>query len=117
MDEFGMGSGEDGEGGAGDLPGGSGAGTGQGNQDEAIYDPLMTIGRPDVVPGAQAFDPNEVFENAFADSPYNNEAQVGYKQVFAQYEERATQTLQNSYIPAGLKDIVKDYFSSLAPDK
>jgi hypothetical protein len=103
--------------GSGDRPGGSGAGTGQGDHDESVYDPLTSVGHPDVVPGQQPFDPNEAFENPDPDSPSANEAQVGYKQVYAQYEEKATQTLQNSYIPAGLKDIVKDYFSSLAPNK
>lgn len=117
FDDFGgMGSSE-GDEGAGDRPGGSGAGTGQGGREESIYDPLASISRPDVVPGAQAFDPNEAFENPSLDSPYGNEAQVGYKQVFAEYQERATQSLQNSYIPTGLKDIVKDYFSSLSPSK
>jgi hypothetical protein len=117
MDELGSGFGGDGEPGDGDMPGGSGAGSGQGSPDESIYDPLMSVSRPDFVPGQQAFDPNEAFQNPDLDSPYGNEAQVGYKQVFADYEEKATQTLQNSYIPVGLKDIVKDYFSSLAPNR
>lgn len=108
---------EDGEFGSGDRPGGSGAGTGQGSREESIYDPLLTIGRSDFVPGQTPFDPNDAFENPNLDNPYGNEAQVGYKQVFAEYEERATQTLQNTYIPAGLKDIVKEYFSALAPNK
>ena len=116
-DEFGsMGAGE-GEEGIGDEPGGSGAGSGQGSGDEAIYDPLLSSSSPDFVPGQTPFDPNETYQNPDLDSPYGNEAQVGYKQVFAQYQEKATQSLQNSYIPAGLKDIVKDYFSSLAPNK
>ena len=112
----GAGAGE-GEDGSGDQPGGTGAGTGQGSGDEALFDPLFAAGDPDFVPGQTPFDPNETFQNPDLDSPYSNEAQVGYKQVFAQYQERATQTLQNSYIPAGMKDIVKDYFSSLAPDR
>jgi hypothetical protein len=115
VDEFGSSS-DEGEPGSGDRPGGSSAGTGQGSHEESIYDPMLTAGRPEVVPGSDAFDPNEAFENPGLDSPYGNEAQVGYKQVFTQYQEKATQTLQNTYIPAGLKDIVKDYFSSLAPN-
>jgi hypothetical protein len=115
LDDF-AGSGEEGEPGSGDRPGGSGAGTGQGSHEESIYDPMLSVGRPEVVPGQEAFDPNEAFENPGLDSPYGNEAQVGYKQVFTEYQEKATQTLQNTYIPAGLKDIVKDYFSALAPN-
>jgi hypothetical protein len=108
---------DDGDSMGSDRPGGSGAGSGSGGRDETIYDPLLTIGRPDFVPGQTPFDPNDMFENPGLDSPYGNEAQVGYKQVFAEYEQRATQTLQSTYIPAGLKDIVKEYFSALAPNK
>jgi hypothetical protein len=116
MDDFGSAS-DSGEGdpGSGDRPGGSSAGVGQGSHDEMIYDPMMTVGRPDFVPPPGGFDPNDAFENPDLNSPYGSEAQVPYRQAYAQYQERATQTLQNSYIPAGLKDIVKDYFSSLAP--
>ena len=116
MEDFGGSGGGEGDPDMGDLPGGSGAGTGQGSHDETIYDPMLTIGRPDFVPGSQAFSPDDAFEGNL-DTPYGSEAQVPYKQAYAQYQERATQTLQNSYIPAGLKDIVKDYFSALAPNK
>ena len=115
LDEMGSSGSGEGDPGSGDRPGGSSAGTGQGSHDEAIYDPLLSVSSPDFVPGSQSFDPNEAFQNPDPDNPYGNEAQVGYKQVYAQYQEKATETLQNSYIPAGLKDIVKDYFSSLAP--
>jgi hypothetical protein len=111
------GGGGDGESGSGDRTGGSGSGSGQGSGDEAIYDPLHSVSRPDLVPGQEAFDPNEAFDSSGLDSPYGNEARVGYKQVYPEYQKKATETLQNTYIPAGLKDIVKDYFSSLAPSK
>lgn len=117
MGEMGSPGAGDPESGNGDQPGGSSAGTGQGSHDEAIYDPMTSVGVPDFVPGSNGFSPDDAFQNPDPDSPYANDAQVGYKQVYAQYEEKATQTLQNSYIPAGLKDIVKDYFSSLAPNK
>ncbi len=117
-DELGeSGGGGDGESGSGDQAGGSGSGSGQGSGDEAIYDPLSSVSRPDLVPGQEAFEPNEAFDSSGLDSPYGNEARVGYKQVYPEYQKKATETLQNTYIPAGLKDIVKDYFSSLAPSK
>lgn len=103
--------------GTGDQPGGSAAGTGEGSHEPTIYNPLDSNAAPDFVPGATPFEPNDAFQSQDPNSPSANDAQVGYKQVYAQYEEKATQTLQNSYIPAGLKDIVKDYFSSLAPSK
>jgi hypothetical protein len=42
---------------------------------------------------------------------------VDYRQVHAKYQDQAVQSLQNNYIPIGLKDLVKDYFSSLSPDQ
>ncbi|MCC7105275.1 MAG: hypothetical protein IT307_09045 [Chloroflexi bacterium] len=112
-DGFGS-SGAEGDPGGGDQPGGSAAGTGSGSGDDSIYDPLSTVGRPELVPGANGFDPNELYENPNPSDPDLNEAQVGYRDVLAQYQERATQSLQNTYVPAGLKDLVKDYFSSLS---
>ena len=72
-------------------------------------------GRDDFIPGGEGFDPGEVYAGSSMDDAYRNDAQVGYSSVYADYQEKATQSLQNSYIPAGLKDLVKDYFSSLAP--
>jgi hypothetical protein len=99
----------------GDMPGGSSAGTGPGSRSETVYDPLFSTGREDFIPGGEGFDPGEVYAGSSMDDAYANDAQVGYSSVYANYQEKATQSLQNSYIPAGLKDLVKDYFSSLAP--
>ncbi|MFN0072740.1 MAG: hypothetical protein ACKVVP_14750 [Chloroflexota bacterium] len=99
----------------GDRPGGSNAGTGPGSRTETVYDPLFSSGREDFIPGGDGFDPGEVYAGSSLDDAYRNDAQVGYSSVYANYQEKATQSLQNSYIPAGLKDLVKDYFSSLAP--
>jgi hypothetical protein len=101
--------------GLGDRPGGSGAGNGPGSRSETIYDPLFSTGREDLIPGGDSFDPGEVYGSSSLDDAYRNDAQVGYSSVYANYQEKATQSLQNSYIPSGLKDLVKDYFSSLAP--
>jgi hypothetical protein len=99
----------------GDMPGGSNAGTGPGSRSETVYDPLFSTGREDFIPGGEGFDPGEVYAGSSMDDAYTNDAQVGYSSVYANYQEKATQSLQNSYIPTGLKDLVKDYFSSLAP--
>ena len=45
------GGGGDGESGSGDRAGGSGSGSGQGSGDEAIYDPLSSVSRREVVAG------------------------------------------------------------------
>jgi hypothetical protein len=44
-----------------------------------------------------------------------NAAVVPYTQVFEQYTEIAGQAMENSYIPSGLRDYVKEYFSELEP--
>jgi len=41
------------------------------------------------------------------------EATVDYRQVLPQYSERATEAMAQRYVPPALKDLVRDYFSSL----
>ena len=36
--------------------------------------------------------------------------------VLPTYQERATRAMQDRYIPLGMKELVKEYFSSLQPD-
>lgn len=115
QDEAGGAMGDFDDEGLGDRPGGSEAGTGSGSRTDTVYDPLFTTGREDVIPGMDGFDPSDVYGSSGFDDAYRNDAQVGYASVYANYQEKATQSLQNSYIPAGLKDLVKDYFTSLAP--
>jgi len=45
------------------------------------------------------------------------EAQVPYEQVYAQYLEQAGTALGSDYIPQGYKDLVRDYFSELEPER
>jgi hypothetical protein len=40
---------------------------------------------------------------------------VPYNQVFSDYSNAANQALERDYIPLGLRDVVRDYFSSLEP--
>ena len=42
-------------------------------------------------------------------------ARVPYQEVFYNYLDTANQAIENSYIPNGLKDYVRDYFSQLEP--
>jgi hypothetical protein len=42
-------------------------------------------------------------------------ALVPYQEVFYNYLDTANQAIENSYIPNGLKDYVRDYFSELEP--
>jgi hypothetical protein len=43
------------------------------------------------------------------------EALVPYHQVFYQYLDAANQAMEQSYIPSGLKDYVREYFARLEP--
>jgi len=40
---------------------------------------------------------------------------VPYHEVFYTYRDAAHQALERSYIPEGLKDYVREYFSQLEP--
>ena len=81
--------------------GGSAAGTG--------HQPEPAIGgdlRPSVrqlAPGTtnedQPFNPTESINNPNPEDAFNNEAQVSYSQVHARYQEKAVQSLENTYIP------------------
>ena len=109
----------EGDPGSGDRPGGSAAGTGSNpnTRSEEVYDPSLAGSRQEQVSSGQPFDPTQSFDNPNPEDPYRNDAQVSYSQVHARYQEKAVQSLQNSYIPIGMKDLVKDYFSSLTPAK
>ena len=41
---------------------------------------------------------------------------VPYNQVFGNYAEAANRALDPGYIPLGLRDVVREYFTSLAPE-
>jgi hypothetical protein len=43
------------------------------------------------------------------------QALVPYSQVYQEYADAANQTMERSYIPPGLKDYVREYFSRLEP--
>jgi hypothetical protein len=45
----------------------------------------------------------------------DGEALVPYNQVFRNYEDAANHALENDYVPLGMQDVVRDYFSSLQP--
>jgi hypothetical protein len=40
---------------------------------------------------------------------------VPYDEVFSDYSDAANQALENDYIPLGMKDVVRDYFTSIEP--
>ena len=42
---------------------------------------------------------------------------VGYQQVFSDFYSYALTTLDRGYVPLSVRDYVRDYFSSLDPNK
>jgi len=48
-------------------------------------------------------------------APEGGRVSVPYREVYADYAEQAGAALEGSYIPLGLKQYVRDYFSSLEP--
>lgn len=50
-------------------------------------------------------------------APEEGRAGVPYREVYAEYAAQAGAALEGSYIPLGLKQYVRDYFSSLEPQR
>ncbi len=48
-------------------------------------------------------------------APEGGRASVSYREVYAEYAAQAGAALEGSYIPLGMKQYVRDYFSSLQP--
>ncbi len=48
-------------------------------------------------------------------APESGTASVPYREVYAEYAAQAGAALEGSYIPLGMKQYVRDYFSSLEP--
>jgi hypothetical protein len=53
--------------------------------------------------------------NARTNPGVNNTASVPYQEVYPRYAQAADEALQNGEVPSGLRDYVRDYFSSLDP--
>jgi hypothetical protein len=55
-----------------------------------------------------------VVQGEFAENPTGANA-VPYNEVYGEYAEDANRALESDYIPLGLRDVVRDYFTSLEP--
>ncbi|MFX1355576.1 MAG: hypothetical protein ACFFGP_16600, partial [Promethearchaeota archaeon] len=49
--------------------------------------------------------------------PREGQALVPYNEVYTDYQAQAASALENSYIPRGMKEYVRAYFSSLDPGR
>lgn len=55
-----------------------------------------------------------VQEGDFSQNP-DGQVTVPYNQVFSDYANAANEALNRDYVPLGLRDVVRDYFTSLEP--
>ena len=82
---------------------------------EAIYSP-SGIGVDGEAEIRLRTDPGDttVAEGEFDDNPVG-ESRVSYDTVFSQYQNAANRALESDYVPLGLRDVVRIYFTSLEP--
>ncbi len=82
---------------------------------EAIYSPSGISGGGDNEIRLRT-DPGDttVAEGEFDDNPLG-ESRVSYDTVFSEYQNAANRALDSDYVPLGLRDVVRDYFTSLEP--
>ena len=84
---------------------------------ETVYAPVTAgQGRGEIVGGQQNQTGTTTSYEGKAPLPgATHSALVPYSQVYLRYAEIAGQTLERAYVPAGLQDLVKEYFSALEP--
>jgi len=90
--------------------------TGDGtSQYEAIYNPtgIEGGGNQEIELESDASDEN-LSEGDFDDNPLG-ESRVTYDTVFNDYQDAANRALESDYVPLGLRDVVREYFTSLEP--
>jgi len=91
--------------------------------EERDYEPVFAPERPGgeggpVVDLSGEGDPggDPGIEGDFVENPAG-EAQVPYSEVYADYADAANEALESEYVPLGMRDLVRDYFSSLDPEQ
>ena len=84
---------------------------------EAIYSPSGIGGGGENEVRLQT-DPGDtaVAEGEFDDNPLG-ESRVSYDTVFSEYQNAANRALESDYVPLGLRDVVREYFTSLEPKR
>jgi hypothetical protein len=90
--------------------------TGEGiSQFEAIYNPVGIEGggANEIELESDASD-QSLAEGDFEDNPLG-QSRVTYDTVFSDYQDAANRALESDYVPLGLRDVVRDYFTSLEP--
>lgn len=81
----------------------------------AIYNPTgIDGGGADEIRLATGASGQTFAEGNFDDNPLG-ESRVSYDTVFSDYQHAANRALESDYVPLGLRDVVRDYFTSLEP--
>ena len=82
---------------------------------EALYSPsgIGGGGQDEIRLETDAND-TAIAEGEFDDNPIG-ESRVSYDTVFSDYQDAANRALESDYVPLGLRDVVRDYFTSLEP--
>ncbi|MCY4145373.1 MAG: hypothetical protein OXE95_07645 [Chloroflexi bacterium] len=82
---------------------------------EALYSPSGIGGGGENEVRLQT-DPGDttLAEGEFDDNPLG-ESRVRYDAVFNAYQQAANRALESDYVPLGLRDVVREYFTSLEP--
>ncbi|MBZ0308822.1 MAG: hypothetical protein K8I82_22335, partial [Anaerolineae bacterium] len=123
---------------AGDEAGGEGSDTTQGQQAQGPNDPDNAPGQNEGISSYdQVFSPSHLGSTGTEtevqvegevsseegtetqETDFNEEfegtSQVPYSEVYANYENSVQEALDSDYIPISLRDVIRQYFSSLEP--
>src|SRR5712691_7722082 len=103
------------QGNGGDTGQGGGYSTGGQSQNRAGISGsgLDAIFRPEQLPGGGSFTPDQSSVNPYLGDAGTGEAQTSPESVQPTFSNKPTQGNDSGSIPLGLRDLVKDYFSSL----
>ena len=83
---------------------------------EALYSPSgISGGGADEIRLESDASDNVLAEGNFDDNPLG-ESRVSYDTVFSSYQNAANRALESDYVPLGLRDVVREYFTSLEPN-
>ncbi len=73
-------------------------------------------GDPDFLPGRQTDQGEETTRETAQPQPgASGAALIPYSEVFASYADAAVETMEREYVPSGLKEYVREYFTHLEP--
>jgi hypothetical protein len=81
-----------------------------------VHLPSASTGSPDFIPGWE--NPSGVTQERASSSPQPgmaNTSLIPYQQVYQHYAAEAAQAMEREYVPLGLREYVREYFTRLEP--